>query len=125
MLAIKTRLDKLFTVLIIVFLLAVVSLGAKKYTETQKELEIAKESLKTQQINEKNLSFAKLFIDQVLKAEKEIDFETRLKLENAVRNIGDDEILIQWQKFIESKTEAEAQTGVKNLLDLLVDKIQI
>ena len=30
MLAIKTRLDKLFTVLIIVFLLAVVSLGAKK-----------------------------------------------------------------------------------------------
>ena len=61
----------------------------------------------------------------MLKAEKEIDFETRLKLENAVRNIGDDEILIQWQKFIESKTEAEAQTGVKNLLDLLVDKIQI
>lgn len=124
LLAIKTRLDKLFSVFVIVVLLAIVSLGAKEYIETKKELEIAKSALNIQQINEKNLNFAKLFINQVLKAEKEIDFETRLKLENAVRSIGDEEILIQWQKFIESKTETEAQTGVKNLLDLLVDKIK-
>lgn len=124
LLAIKTRLGKLLVVFIMAVLLAVVSLGAKEYIETRKELEIAKESLKVQQINEKNLNFTKLFIDQVLKAEKEIDFETRLKLENAVRNLDDEEILAQWNKFIESKTETEAQTGVKNLLDLLVGKIK-
>jgi CRISPR/Cas system endoribonuclease Cas6 (RAMP superfamily) len=63
-------------------------------------------------------------IEKVLKAEKEVDFETRLKLENAVREINDKEILNQWIKFTESKTEDEAQNNIKNLLDLLVDKIQ-
>lgn len=119
----KTRLGKLFAVLAISVLLAVASLGAKKYIEVQKELQITKEALKTQKINEKILGFTKLFINQVLRAKTEINFETRLKLENTVRGIGDDEILTQWQKFIESKTETEAQTEVKNLLDLLIGKI--
>ena len=124
MLAIKTRLSKLLAVFAVAILLAVVSLGAKNYIEVKKELQATKEALKIQKINDKNLGFTKLFIEQVLQAEKEIDFETRLKLENAVRGIGDEEIFTQWQKFIESKTEAEAQKGVKNLLDLLVHKIQ-
>ena len=124
MLAIKTRLSKLLAVFAVAILLAVVSLGAKNYIEVKKELQAVKEALKIQKINDKNLGFTKLFIEQVLQAEKEIDFETRLKLENAVRGIGDEEIFTQWQKFIESKTEAEAQKGVKNLLDLLVHKIQ-
>ncbi len=81
--------------------------------------------METQKTNEKVLEFAKLFIEKVLKAKTEVDFETRLKLENAVRNLDDEEILVQWQKFTESKIEAEAQEEVKNLLEMLVNKIRI
>ncbi len=81
--------------------------------------------METQEINEKVLEFSKLFIKQVFKAETEVDFETRLKLENAVRNLGDQEIMNQWQKFVNSKTEIQAQIEVKNLLEILVNKIKV
>lgn len=51
--------------------------------------------------------------------------ETRLRLENAVRDLNNEQILAQWQKFTTSKTETEAQTQVKNLLELLVNKISL
>jgi len=79
----------------------------------------------TPEVSGKVLSFAKLFIEKVLKAEGEIDFETRLELENAVRNIEDNDILFQWQRFVESETEEDAQVEVKNLLELLIDKIKL
>ncbi len=75
--------------------------------------------------NERIINFLKLFITKVLKAEGEVDFETRLKLENAVREIQDKEILDQWIKFTESKTEEEAQKNVKDLLEILVNKLQV
>lgn len=71
------------------------------------------------------MEFAKFFIEKFLKAETGVDFETRLKLENAVRDLKDEEILAQWQKFAESKTEIDAQAEVKNLLEMLIDKIKI
>lgn len=71
------------------------------------------------------MDFNKLFIEKVLKAEEKIDFEERLKLENMVRNLNDEEILIQWQKFTESKTETEAQDNVKDLLYILVNKTEV
>jgi hypothetical protein len=46
-------------------------------------------------------------------------------LETAVRDLKDEEILNQWQKFVDSKTETEAQKEVKNLLELLINKIKI
>jgi hypothetical protein len=48
-----------------------------------------------------------------------------LKLEYAVRDLADGEILKQWNEFVNSKTESEAQEQVKNLLELLVNKIKI
>jgi hypothetical protein len=75
--------------------------------------------------NERIINFLKLFITKVLKTEGEVDFETRLKLENAVREIQDKEILDQWIKFTESKTEDEAQKNVKDLLEILINKLQI
>jgi len=74
--------------------------------------------------NEKVIDFTSLFIKKVLQADKEVDFETRLSLENAVRNLKDEEIMAQWSNFVGSKTEAEAQNSVKNLLGILVAKIQ-
>lgn len=75
-------------------------------------------------LNAKVLDFEKLFIVKVLKAQGEINFDTRLQLETAVRATGDQEIINQWQHFVDSKTEADAQTAVKDLLNVLVNKIK-
>jgi hypothetical protein len=85
---------------------------AREYTGTKSE------------INTKVLNFTSLFIKEVLKAEKEVDFETRLSLENSVRDLKDEEIIKYWQNFVGSKTEIDAQQSVKNLLEVLVNKIQ-
>lgn len=95
---------------------------ATRYFSVKKE---SASVMETKTIDEKTLEFAKLFISGVLKADQEVDFETRLKLENMVRNLGDKEILAQWQKFVESKTEAEAQSNVKDLLEVVVSKIGV
>ena len=93
-----------------------------KYLETQEELKETKIALENQQRNDKVLEFTKLFIAEVLKSEEEIVFETRLQLENAVRDLDDEEILNQWNKFTASETEIEAQEEVKNLLEMLINK---
>lgn len=116
--------SKITLIIILILLVGSVFFGVK-YFAIQKELKETKTTLETQKMNEKVLEFTKLFIEQVLKAKTEVDFETRLKLENTVRNLEDEGILIQWQKFIESKTEIGAQEEVKNLLEILVKKISI
>ncbi len=118
------NLNKIFFIIIILLLLAGNVYFISKYFGLQKEMEEAKAALEIPQINEKILNFTDLFIKKVLKAENEIDFETRLQLENAVRDINDEEILSQWQKFTESENETKAQNEVKNLLELLVLKIK-
>jgi len=117
---------KTIFILIVIILLAAggnVFLGFK-YFSVVKEFRQTQTALETQKTNDKVLEFTKFFIEEVLKAETEVDFETRLKLENAVRDLGDGEILAQWQKFVDSRTETAAQEEVKNLLELLVGKIR-
>jgi len=96
-----------------------------KYFGLEKELSQTKIVLEAQKANQKILDFTKLFIREVLKADTEIDFDTRLKLETSVRDLDDKNILSQWQKFTDSKEEVEAQLEVKNLLEMLVGKIKI
>lgn len=115
---------KIILTIIIPILLAGNMFFGYKYFAIQKELQQTQASLKIQKTNEKILDFTVLFIDKVLKAETEVDFETRLRLENAVRDLDDEEILAQWQKFVNSQSENEAQQEVKNLLGLLIDKIK-
>jgi len=116
--------QKVILTIIILFLLGSNVFLASKYLETQKELRETRAIIQTQKTSDKILDFTKLFIAKVLKSEGEIDFETRLKLENSVRDLDDEEILSQWNKFTASKTEVEAQKEVKNLLEMLVDKIE-
>jgi hypothetical protein len=117
-------LNKIFSVVIILLLLASNVYFISKYLGLQREIKEIEAASETPKINGRILNFTDLFIKKVLKAEGEIDFETRLQLENAVREIKDEEILSQWQKFTEAKNEAEAQNEVKNLLELLVSKIK-
>ena len=115
----------LFWVILVAILLAGnILLGIKLYS-AQNELTESRRITETRQINNKVLDFSKLFISKVLKSGTEVSFEDRLSLENAVRNLNDEQILTQWQKFVGSKTEEEAQNEVKNLLELLVNKIKI
>ena len=86
-----------------------------------KTLEGSREQVMT---NAKVLDFTAMFIKEVLKAEGEVNFETRLSLENAVRDLKDEEIIEHWQRFVGSKTEPEAQQSVKDLLEVLVNKIR-
>jgi len=75
-----------------------------------------------QQINQKILAFRNMFTENVLLADKEIDFETRLALETAVRALNDQEIFSQWERFTKSQTREEASAEAKKLLHLLVQK---
>lgn len=115
---------KIILVVVLVLLVGSVFLGVK-YFSIVKELRQARTALQTETINEKILEFSAFFINEVLDAKTEVSFDTRLELETAVRDLDDEEILNQWQKFIDSKTEIQAQEEVKNLLAMLVDKIRI
>lgn len=111
--------------IIILVLLASNLFFILRHSTIKKELQEIKRPIEIQEINEKVLNFTKFFIEKVLRAEGEVDFETRLKLETAVRELEDEEILNQWQKFVDSETEIQAQREVKDLLELLVNKIEI
>jgi len=115
---------KTILIIILILLAGNIFLGVK-YFSVVKELRQTQTALQTQKTNEKVLEFSKLFIKEVLKAETEVNFDTRLKLETVVRNLGDEEILNQWQEFVDSKTESGAQEEVKNLLEMLVSKIEV
>ena len=115
---------KIAILLIIFILLAGNVFFGARYAAVQQELRQTQAVLSVQNINANTLAFTQLFIDKVLNAEGEVDFETRLQLENAVRAIGDEQILTQWKKFSESANEQEAQVEVKNLLSELIRKIE-
>ena len=106
------------TVLVLVFFY----LGFQYFTQA-KELKEIQGQIKIQQNNAKIISFLDLFIQKVLKSDKEISFEDRLKLENAIRAINDTELLSKWEQFTGGTNEAQIQQGVKDLLEALVKKI--
>ena len=110
-------------IIIISILVAGNAFFGASYFFAYKKAQTIAQQLKNQQNDAKIVNFTGLFIEKVLKAEKEVSFEDRLRLENAVRDLNDGEVLVQWEKFVDSKTEIEAQNAVKNLLSLLVSKI--
>ena len=117
--------QRILLIIIVLVLLVSNIFWGLKYSDLQKELERTKSALGAQKLSENVLNFTNLFINKVLKEEEEISFEERLKLENAVRELNDKDIINQWEKFVNSETESEAQKEVKNLLELLILKIQI
>lgn len=78
---------------------------------------------KSQEMDRKVLYFTNMFIDNVLMANKEVDFDSRLNLETTVRNLNDKEIFDQWQKFTKSTVKEDASREVKTLLQLLIKKL--
>ncbi|TAN34013.1 hypothetical protein EPN28_00690 [Patescibacteria group bacterium] len=112
----------LYTLVVILLGGAVVMLGVG-YLQLRQDLAGAQSLLEAKKRDDKSLLFLQMFIKQVIKSKTEVSFDTRLKLENAVRELNDAVILAQWKKFVDSTSEVEAQANVKDLLDMLVDKI--
>jgi hypothetical protein len=115
--------NKKVIALIIIVLLAGNILFVWMYAGAKKDLTLAQKVAAEQKKNSGVSEFAKMFVADVLKAEGEVSFDTRLKLENAVRMLGDKEILDQWNKFVKSADQQQAQAEVKSLLEMLVNKI--
>lgn len=116
------KLTLLLLIVILVLLGAVAFLGIN-LVDKSNDLKTTKQFCKVQQMNANIVGFTNLFITKVLQSDKELSFEDRIAIENAVREIGNQDILDQWQKFLSSKTEAQAQAEVKNLLEVLVKNI--
>lgn len=113
---------------IVVTILLILAIGAAgiffvKYQEAK--MTLSENSAILQESNRINeiAKFDKMFIERVLLNKKQVTFEERLALENAVRKLNDVDILNQWNKFVESSDDVVAQGEVKKLLAVLVDKI--
>ncbi len=89
------------------------------------QLSLIIHAYEAQAMNTKTLDFTRMFVEDVLMANKEIDFDTRLSLEASVRGLNDQQIFDQWQKFTKATTKEEASAEVKILLDLLIKKISV
>lgn len=73
--------------------------------------------------NKKISAFQKLFVDKVLKSDGDVDFDTRVLLQNSVNDTGDKDVIEAWNSFLRAKTEDEGQARVKDLLSLLSSKL--
>jgi hypothetical protein len=118
------RKESIPLLIILILSAAAIVLGVQYYIQGQ-TLIAAQNASKTFQYDQKVLDFTKLFISKVLKASGDVSFDDRLQLETSVRGINDKEIFDQWQKFINAQTPLEAQIEVKNLLEMLINKISI
>ncbi|MCX6765249.1 MAG: hypothetical protein NT148_01790 [Candidatus Nealsonbacteria bacterium] len=107
-----------------VVLITITLLSSKLYLYSNEIVRLQKVE-QERVVNSKILSFTKLFIEKVLASKTEVDFETRLKLENSIRDINDPELFDQWTKFTGSKESGEAQANVVILLQMLVSKISV
>ena len=114
--------QKYILLIIIILLLTNLFLGVK-YFNTNKELKETTSTIAAQQEKTKFTEFNKTFINEVLQAKTEVNYDTRLKLDEMIKNINDQELTAQWQKFTESKTEKEAQKETVKLLGLLAERM--
>jgi hypothetical protein len=108
---------------VVVVLLATNVFFATRLIQVTGVAEEAQAAAQSSQSHRQEIAFLQLFIKHVLQTDGEIDFETRLQLENQVRALGDAEILGVWKQFVESTNPEEAQAAVGQLLILLVEAL--
>lgn len=78
---------------------------------------------KSQANNSKIVAFENLFIGKVLKTQGAVSYQDRLNLQSAVVDINDNTILADWNTFLASSTETDAQQSVLILLQDFTNKI--
>jgi len=110
--------------LIVLLVLTNIATGYFFYTKCADAVSL-QNVIDKQKTNTKVVVFTQALIEKVLKSTTPVDFENRLALENMVRDLGDKAILDEWNKFVNSADSNQAQIEIKNLLDMLVKKINI
>lgn len=114
--------SKITLVLVIIIFASNIAWGIGYFKE-KSALRQAEGEIQTLGQNKKILAFQKLFVNKVLKASGDVDFDTRVMLQNSVNDTGDEAIIAAWNSFLASKTEAEGQERVKELLSLLSSRV--
>ena len=116
--------SRLFANTLMIILVAMNIFFSFQYTQTAKKEE-AKLSAETIKIEERlqTARFMKLFIDKVLGTNGTIAFDDRVKLEADVRELGDADIIAQWDRFVASADSEEAQKNAVLLMSLLSNKM--
>ncbi|MFA7171383.1 MAG: hypothetical protein WC180_05290 [Candidatus Paceibacterota bacterium] len=115
--------QKLVAIVIVLLLICSNIFFAFKLNEEKRVSEQLRADLLAADAELPIIEFNQLFVDKVLRAEGEVSFETRLELENKVRDLNDAEMLEQWNRFVNASDEAEAQSEVKELLSLLAQRM--
>jgi len=110
---------KIFLVVITFIILASLAVNGWLISELYR----ASNNYNAQQKDMKVLVFTNMFVENVLMAKQDIDFDTRLTLENAVRDLNDSLIFDQWQRFTKATTKEDASNEAKNLLNLLIKRV--
>ena len=114
---------QIYLIIIVILLIGNIFLGAR-YFNTNKELKKAITITAVAQEKTKFIEFNKTFISEVLQAKSEVSYDTRLKLDEMIKDINDQELTAQWQRFTDSQTEEEAQDETVKLLKLLAERVE-
>ena len=118
----EERFKTLVIVTVVVALVVIVGIYLIMKFRSKLETQI-QQLTEVNQRRDKVGAFLRLFIDKVLNTTGEVVFEERLKLENEMRELKDDQLLSLWQRFVDSKSPADAQKNLKGLLAGLAEKI--
>ncbi len=110
-------------VLVFILMLAGLIFFGWEAISLKAQLQAAQKTISQQQVNAKVLSFSKLFVANVLQGGQTVSFDQRLQLENAVRDINDEEIYAAWKKFTNASGQAEVQQDFYGLFNLLLTKL--
>ena len=114
---------QIYLIVIVILLIGNIFLGVK-YFNTDKELKEAISITAIEQEKTKFAEFNKTFITEVLQSKSEVSYDTRLKLDEKIKSINDEELTQQWKKFTDSQTEKEAQDETVKLLGLVAEKME-
>lgn len=119
----KNRGVRAVLVVFIVLLLAALGVAGVGYWEKLRLSQSLEQKLADNFAKEKYAAFNQMFVREVIVSKDQVNFETRLTLENAVRDLKDGEVFEAWNKFAESETSSAAQEAIKKLLGLLADRL--
>ena len=113
--------EKILTAVVVVLTLFSAYLSTQYFFD-KAQIKKDNQIIKAQTKNENITAFTQLLIDKVLSGQAMVSFDDRLQLENAVRNLNDQEIFDQWQKFVKAGTTQDGQRNLTLLLKLLIAK---
>lgn len=120
----STSKQVIFSLIFILMLAGLIFFGWEAIS-LKAQLLAAEKTISQQEVNTRVLAFSKLFVANVLQGGQTVSFDQRLQLENAVRDINDEEIYAAWKKFTNASGQAEVQQDFYGLFNLLLAKLSV